>query len=80
MIYDMSNDPIAYALGRFKLVNHTTQELKNRLTRDGQSYQELFNAFLVLHRSRRNAAPVVSRFIAGVYVDRALSRRPPWCE
>ena len=39
MIGDMSSNPVAYALGRFQVVNHTLDNLLERTRVDGRSHQ-----------------------------------------
>ena len=48
------------------------KELKTKFSIEGESYQELRRIYYVLNRQRSNAANVVSRFIGGVYVERAM--------
>jgi len=72
MTGDLSNDQIAYSINRFELVNVMMKDVKTKLVKDGDSYQELRRAYYILSGQRSRAADVVSRFIGGVYVDRAL--------
>ena len=72
MTGDLSNDQITYSINRFELVNMMMKEVKTKLVKDGDSYQELRRAYYILSGQRSRAADVVSRFIGGVYVDRAL--------
>jgi len=76
MIGDLSNDQIQYSIDRFELVNSMMKDIKTKLVKDGDSYQELRAAYLILSRQRAIAAGVVSRFIGGVYVDRAMAGQP----
>ena len=71
-IFDMSSDPISYAIDRMKLSNTILDRLKTKYTRQEQSYHALRNAFLILTGQYANAASVLSRYIGGVYVDRAF--------
>ncbi len=73
MIGDMSDDPVAYGVERMELV----RELKDGLIekfgkREGQSYQELRNAYIMLMNQYGTQAGVISRQIGGVYRDRAF--------
>jgi hypothetical protein len=72
MVGDLSNDQITYSNNIFELVDEMMKEVKNKFSIEGQSYQELRRVYYVLNRQRSNAANVVSRFIGGVYVDRAM--------
>lgn len=72
MINDMSADPIGYSKQRFELVNRLIERLPERFRRPGESHHELRNAYLLLTGEYGNAASVTSRYIGGVYVDRAM--------
>jgi predicted Zn-dependent protease len=71
-VNDMSNDPIAYAEDRFKLVNNLMGKLVQKYTKPGQSYAELRSRYGILNSQRRDMINSVSRFIGGVYVDRTF--------
>jgi hypothetical protein len=71
MIGDLSSDQITYSINRFELVNDMMKNLKSRFTKKGETFEELRRAFYTLHNQTRVAGGVVSRFIGGVYVDRA---------
>lgn len=76
MTGDLSNDQIAYSIDRFKLVNRMMKNIKTRFSKKGESYQELRNAYYILSGQSARAGDVVSRFIGGIYVDRAMSGQP----
>jgi len=69
---DLSSDPIRYSIDRFELVSDLMKKLKTQYTTEGQSYQELRQAFFILNGQYDQAARVISRYIGGVYVDRAM--------
>ena len=73
MVGDLSNDQIGYSIDRIELVNTLMKEIKDKFPDNGESYQELLRAYSSLNRQRVSAANVISRFIGGVYVDRALA-------
>ncbi|WP_130733380.1 zinc-dependent metalloprotease [Flavobacterium sp. J27] len=73
MIGDLSNDPISYSINRFKLVDNMMKEAKTKFTKTGESYQELRRIYYLLSNQKGIAAGVISRFIGGVYVDRAMA-------
>ncbi|MBX3240610.1 MAG: zinc-dependent metalloprotease [Chitinophagaceae bacterium] len=77
MINDMSNDMLAYAEDRFKLVNAMIPKLKDRYSKPGQSYQQLRQRYLMLQSQRAQMANAVSRYIGGVYVDRSYPDQKP---
>lgn len=71
-VNDMSGDAIAYSIDRFTLVNKMYGELLEKYSKDDQSYQELVQAYSILGGEMMSAANTVSRYIGGVYVDRAF--------
>ncbi|MFT4015815.1 MAG: zinc-dependent metalloprotease [Agriterribacter sp.] len=73
MVNDMSNDMVAYAEDRFKLINAMLPKLKDRYSQPGQSYQLLRQRYLMLQNQRLQMANAVSRYIGGVYVDRSFT-------
>ncbi len=73
MTFDMSNDAIGFAEQRLQLIQQLQGDLRQKFTRPGQSYQGLSNAFGVLMVDARQSVAVLSRYIGGVEVDRALA-------
>lgn len=71
MIGDLSNDQIGYSIDRFELVDDMLNSVKSKFAKKGDSYQEMRRAYYILNGQRGTAAGVISRFIGGVYVDRA---------
>jgi hypothetical protein len=76
MIGDMSNDAITYSIGRMQIVDSVMKTIKEKYNTPGQSYQELRNAYVLLTGEYAVAAGVISRYIGGVYVDRAFIGQP----
>lgn len=72
MIYDLSSDAITYSVNRIKLVNKLLKNIKIKFSINGESYQGLVNAYYVLMREKFRAGGVISRYIGGVYTERAL--------
>ena len=72
MVGDLSNDQITYSNNIFELIDEMMKEVKTKFSIKGESYQELRRVYYVLSRQRAIAAGVTSRFIGGVYVDRAM--------
>ncbi|MGB2397861.1 MAG: zinc-dependent metalloprotease [Flavobacteriaceae bacterium] len=72
MTYDLSSDPIRYSIDRFKVVDRTMQNLLTRFLKEGSSYEDLRKAYYVLNAQAGKAGEVISRYIGGVYVDRAM--------
>ncbi len=73
MTFDMSSDAIGFAEQRLQLIQQLQGKLREKLTCPGQSYQGLSNAFGVLMVDERQNAAVLSRYVGGVQVDRALA-------
>ncbi|NNF01000.1 MAG: DUF5117 domain-containing protein [Pyrinomonadaceae bacterium] len=73
MIGDHSSDQIGYSIDRIELVNALMGDVKRKFTKPGKSYQELRRAYFILSGQRAGATNVISRFIGGVYVDRAMA-------
>lgn len=72
MVGDLSNDQITYSNNVFELINTMIKDVKTNFSIKGESYQELRRVYYILNRQRSQAAGVTSRFIGGVYVDRAM--------
>ncbi len=75
-IYDMSSDAIGYASERMDLIGTAFGNLPKKLPEDGKSYQQTHDAFAMLMGGWARSAAVVSRFIGGVHVDRAMIGQP----
>lgn len=71
-IYDMTDDAVKFAEDRLKLDRDAMGKLRSKFAVDGESYQELRNAYLILTGDMAWQGRVVSRYIGGVYVDRAV--------
>lgn len=69
---DMSNDQILYSINRMKLINGMYADLLEKSKKPGKSYQEFSQSFNTLIGQYVGAANIVTRFIGGVYVDRAM--------
>lgn len=72
MTGDLSNDQITYSVNRFKLVNLMMKDIKTRFAKDGKSYEEMRQAYYILNSQAVRAGDIISRFIGGVYVERAV--------
>ncbi|MEK9890250.1 MAG: zinc-dependent metalloprotease [Gammaproteobacteria bacterium] len=73
MVDDMSSDAMAYAKSRFELISDVQGELLSRYSEDGDTWAELRSAYLVLMRQMQRQARVVSRYVGGIYVNRAVA-------
>jgi hypothetical protein len=72
MVSDMSSDNIGYALERIALVNDLIPKLQGKLAHSDRSWQEVLNSFAIVNTEYLGAARTISRYIGGVYVDRAM--------
>lgn len=75
-VNDMSGDAIAYSVERFQLVNKLYGTLLANYRKEGQSYQELVQAYAILGGEVNNAAASISRYVGGVYVERGFPSQP----
>ncbi|MCR9016316.1 zinc-dependent metalloprotease [Aquiflexum gelatinilyticum] len=73
MIGDLSNDQIAYSIHMMETSKKLMEGIKEKYSKEGQSYQELTQAYSVLMGTYTTAGGVMSRYIGGVYVDRAMA-------
>ncbi|WP_207496368.1 zinc-dependent metalloprotease [Aridibaculum aurantiacum] len=71
-IGDMSNDAIAFAEERFKLVNNLMPKLKDKYSKTDKSYAELRSRFNNLQGQRNAMIAAVSRYVGGVMIDRSF--------
>lgn len=72
-VNDHSSDMMVYGEERFLLVNDMMPKLKARFSRQDQSYQELLQRYSQLNRQRADMANAISRYIGGVYVEKAFA-------
>ncbi len=70
---DLSNDQITYSVNRIALVKRMFGKLKDRYSKEGDTYNDLRIAHAILMGQYAQAGNVMSRFIGGVYVDRAMA-------
>ncbi|MSQ79005.1 MAG: DUF5117 domain-containing protein [Flavobacteriaceae bacterium] len=71
-VNDMSKDVLQYSADRFKLVGRLMSGLKEKYNKSGQSWQEMRQAYMILTGEMMSAATVSSRYIGGVYTNRAF--------
>lgn len=67
----MSSDPVAYAIDRWNRVNYEFNQLLDKGREEGQSHQRVLTSANMLFGQYAGQANVVSRYIGGVYIDRA---------
>ncbi len=73
MIGDMSSDAVVYAEERCALVNEMMGDLLEKAGEEGKSYHGVRDAYLILTGNYDDAVTAMSRYIGGVYVDRAFA-------
>ncbi|MDT0627704.1 zinc-dependent metalloprotease [Alteromonas sp. W364] len=71
-IFDMSGEAVDYAQDRFELIKHMAGKLKDKTLVDGRSHNDLAVGVNVLFGEFARQASVVSRYIGGVYLNRAF--------
>ena len=72
-VWDQSSDPITYFSDRIELSNNLLKEVKSKFINEGESYQELRRVYYSLSNQKAIAGNIFSRYIGGVYVDRAMA-------
>mgnify|MGYP002276960521 CR=1 FL=1 len=71
-INDLSSNAIDYAIHKMELTRDLMGGLLEQYDDPGASYHEVRNAYLILTGHQSTAASTISRYIGGVYVDRAM--------
>lgn len=73
-VNDLTSDAVEYCIERIKLTKSVTAKLLERTQAEqkGSSYHQTRTSYLVLMGQHAGAANVISRYIGGVYVDRAF--------
>ena len=69
--FDMSKDPVAYAKMRAQLISEQWPKVIEEVTKAGDGYQKVRQVFGVLLSNHGRAMYFASRYIGGVYVNRA---------
>lgn len=73
MVGDLSSDAVGHGIQRMELANALLGGLRERLVTSGESYQAIRDGYLVLSGQQAQAAAVISRYIGGIYIDRAVA-------
>ena len=71
-IYDLSSDSIGYAASQMTLMQTTLNKMADWSPEQGNSYQEVLEGASLIIRLWSINAGVISRWVGGVYVDRAV--------
>ncbi|MBI3837053.1 MAG: zinc-dependent metalloprotease [Planctomycetia bacterium] len=69
--FDMSKDPIAYAKLRAQLINEQWPKVIDETAKNGEGYEKVRQAFGILLSKHGQAMYFVSRFVGGLYINRA---------
>lgn len=77
MLFDMSSDPIAYGTQRCQMVSVEIKNILKDVADPGKSWQEVAQAYVSLTSDASNALAAISRFVGGVYVERAMQGQAP---
>ncbi len=70
--YDMSSDPISYAVERIELVEDLFGRAVDKLSREGESLHELRDGYIVMLAQFGRSANVLAHHVGGVYVNRSV--------
>jgi hypothetical protein len=76
MVGDLSSDAITYAADRMSLVRNLLADLPAKYSKAGDTWQEMVSAYSSLVEQYASQAAVVSRYVGGVYVNRAVQGQP----
>jgi hypothetical protein len=73
-VNDLTSNAIDHAIERIRLTKKVGKGLLERYKKDkkGESHHIVLNSYLTLTNQQARAATVISRYIGGVYVDRAF--------
>jgi hypothetical protein len=75
-VTDVSSDAITYAVDRLALVDEIIAGLREEPGKEGESYQQIHDAYLVMAATFAGSATTISRYVGGVYVNRAMVGQP----
>ncbi|MFS4482021.1 zinc-dependent metalloprotease [Hyunsoonleella sp. 2307UL5-6] len=70
-VSDQSNEQIEWSIDRMELSDNLLKNAKTNFLKEGDFYEELKRVYFILTGQKGSAANTISRFIGGVYVDRA---------
>jgi hypothetical protein len=72
MLFDMSSDPIVYGEQRCEIVRGEMANILKDVSDPGKSWQEVAQAFSSLTKEASSSLHAISRYVGGVYVERAV--------
>jgi len=71
-IFDLTSDAIEYGVERMDLVNTLASEMLEKYDEENTSHHDHFIAYMSMLRQYRDVSQTVSRYVGGVYLDRAM--------
>ena len=71
-IGDLSNDAMQHAIDRIELSKRVSKEILKKYATEGNSYQEHTVSYAILMNQQAISANTISRYVGGVYIDRAF--------
>lgn len=71
-IFDLTSDAIEYGVERLQLVDILAGEIMKKYNKENTSYHNHFIAYLSMMRQYQEVAQTISRYVGGVYLDRAM--------
>jgi len=74
--YDLSSDPIGYAVERIELIETLFDQAVEKLSRDGETFHELRDGYVVMLAQLGRSASVLTHQIGGVYINRSVVGQP----
>ncbi len=74
--FDLGNDAVEFAKQRAKVVSEVWPKLVDKVTKDGDGYQRVRQAFGVILSEQGQSMYFASRFVGGVYVNRSHKGDP----
>ncbi|MDH3245167.1 MAG: zinc-dependent metalloprotease [Saprospiraceae bacterium] len=75
-MWDMSNEVIQYGKDQVRLCRSIIGKLSEKFITEGNSYQELRDAYSILSGTSYRSLNVITRYIGGVHIDRAFIGQP----
>ncbi|MFZ2280830.1 MAG: zinc-dependent metalloprotease, partial [Prosthecobacter sp.] len=77
MLFDMSSDAISYGEQRCEIVRVELANILKDVSDPGKSWQEVAQAFASLTKEASGSLNAISRYVGGVYVERAVQGQAP---
>tara|TARA_B100000530_G_scaffold193970_1_gene123315 strand:- start:1586 stop:4123 length:2538 start_codon:yes stop_codon:yes gene_type:complete len=70
--YDMTNEPIRYAEERLDLIGNLLSTAKEKNINEGESYQELRDAYVIMLSQFSRSIGVIAHQIGAIYINRSV--------